>query len=150
MSTNLLIQAIITIIQPDTFSIVISAITIWCSGTLNLIDPPMHQRLASRPLLCIYRHQRRFRNTLSVLGILTDWDMASELREEGEVPNSAALHRTGTLAFVATDSSNAAAALLLSSWFGVFFLHLNLGSRSLWHQEENSTTDVQAVGPVGR
>jgi len=39
----------------------------------------------------------------SVLEILNDWDMASELTDEGEVPNSAALHRTGTLPFMAID-----------------------------------------------
>ena len=39
----------------------------------------------------------------SVLGILNDWDMASQLTEKGEVPNSAALHRTGTLPFMARD-----------------------------------------------
>lgn len=35
--------------------------------------------------------------------ILSDWDMASELIEEGEAPNSATLHRTGALPFMTTD-----------------------------------------------
>ena len=39
----------------------------------------------------------------SVLGILNDWDIASQLTGKGEVPNSAALHRTGTLPFVAVE-----------------------------------------------
>ena len=39
----------------------------------------------------------------SVLGILNDWDMASHLTEKGEVPNSATLHRTGTMPFMAGE-----------------------------------------------
>jgi len=36
-------------------------------------------------------------------GIVNDWDMASILNDAGEVPTSAAKHRTGTIPFMARD-----------------------------------------------
>jgi hypothetical protein len=36
-------------------------------------------------------------------GIVNDWDMASILNDAGEVPNSTAKHRTGTVPFMARD-----------------------------------------------
>ena len=38
-----------------------------------------------------------------VKGIVNDWDMASILNDAGEVPTSAAKHRTGTIPFMARD-----------------------------------------------
>jgi len=39
----------------------------------------------------------------AVKGIVNDWDMASILNDAGEVPTSAAKHRTGTIPFMARD-----------------------------------------------
>ena len=39
----------------------------------------------------------------STKGVVNDWDMASILNDEGEVPTSTAKHRTGTIPFMARD-----------------------------------------------
>ena len=39
----------------------------------------------------------------STKGVVNDWDMASILNDDGEVPTSTAKHRTGTLPFMARD-----------------------------------------------
>jgi hypothetical protein len=66
-------------------------------------EPPSPREFGDTPQTIISRSTQDTTNQRSVLGILNDWDMASELTDEGEVPNSAALHRTGTLPFMATE-----------------------------------------------
>lgn len=69
--------------------------------------------------------------------------MASELTEEGELPNSAALHRTGTCC-----SRRLRPITILVIW-SLFFLCLDLGSHSLRPQEAVEETCLKVDGRLG-
>ncbi|TFK37136.1 hypothetical protein BDQ12DRAFT_667335 [Crucibulum laeve] len=57
----------------------------------------LHRDLSENNLMAWYP------NSGDVKGILNDWDMASKLDEKGHIPPSGALHRTGTVPFMARD-----------------------------------------------